>query len=109
MAKAKSTKRSTNKRQRVKRTSKKEQLDPFFTKRRIQRITGFTLVLTSIFLTVAFISYCVTWKADQDKVLEFSWNLLFSKDLEIANHLGSLGAFQSSKYELVKGAGVARV
>ena len=93
MAKAK---KSTNQRQRVKATKKMEEvLDPFFTKERIRLFFGFSFCLISVFLTVAFLSYFFTWKADQDKVLEASWKLVFNSNLSIDNHLGSLGALFS--------------
>ncbi|MCP4120845.1 MAG: DNA translocase FtsK [Bacteroidetes bacterium] len=91
MAKAK---KATNKRRKV-RKEKEEKLDPFFTRERIRRFFGFSFILAGIFLTVAFISYFFTWKADQDQVLDASWQLLFNKKLEISNHLGSLGALFS--------------
>lgn len=94
-AKKKRTSRSTNKRQSVRKSKKEENLEPFFTKERIQRIIGYSMILTAIFLVVAFVSYFFTWKADQDKVLEFSWQLIMNSELEIANHLGSLGALFS--------------
>ncbi|MEZ5003654.1 MAG: DNA translocase FtsK [Chitinophagales bacterium] len=88
MAKAKraANKGNTNK------TKQEEHLDPFFTKKRIGKFFGFGFVLLSLFLTVAFLSYFFTWKQDQDKVLEASWQLIFNRDLQIANHLGNLGA-----------------
>ncbi|MEZ5008029.1 MAG: DNA translocase FtsK [Chitinophagales bacterium] len=88
MAKAKrrASKVSTNK------TKQDEHLDPFFTKERIGKFFGFGFVLLSLFLMVAFLSYFFTWKQDQDKVLEASWQLIFNRDLQIANHLGNLGA-----------------
>ena len=88
MAKAK---RSVNK-GKSKKQNKEEELNPFFTKVRIGKIFGFGFVLTAMFLTVAFLSYFLTWKEDQDKVLDASWQLIFNKDLDIANHLGNLGA-----------------
>ena len=90
MAKARKT---TAKKPRAK-SVKEEQLDPFFTKERIFRISGFTFILLGLFLIVAFLSYFLTWKQDQDKVLDASWGLIF-RDLDIANHLGSLGALFS--------------
>jgi S-DNA-T family DNA segregation ATPase FtsK/SpoIIIE len=72
--------------------AEEENLDPFFTKQRVGKFFGFGFILMGIFLTVAFISYCFTWQTDQDKVFEFAWNLIFKREVEIANHLGSLGA-----------------
>lgn len=86
MAKARG---ATNKRQRVKRDDG-EALEPFFTRTRIRKGAGFALVLTGIFLTVAFLSYFFTWKADQDQVLETSWRIVFPGHSGIENKLGGL-------------------
>ncbi len=91
MAKAK---RTINKRKSTKQ-KKVEPLEPFFTKERVGKFFGFSFALIAMFLTVAFLSYFLTWKQDQDKVLDASWQLIFNKDLEIANHLGNLGALFS--------------
>ena len=59
--------------------------------------TGFGLfvLFLSAFLTLAFFSYLFTWKEDQDKVLNFSWNIIFSKDATVENSLGRIGALLS--------------
>jgi DNA segregation ATPase FtsK/SpoIIIE, S-DNA-T family len=50
------------------------------------------LVLLSIYLFIAFISYFFTWKADQD----FMWESVFSgPDVKVQNHAGKLGAWIS--------------
>jgi S-DNA-T family DNA segregation ATPase FtsK/SpoIIIE len=88
MAKANTSKTNSKKPAPV----EEENLDPFFTMRRTAKFFGFAFVLWGIFLVVAFISYCFTWQTDQDKVMEFAWRLIFQREVEIANQLGSLGA-----------------
>jgi len=39
---------------------------------RLPKLVGIVLVLTAIYLAIAFVSYLYTWKMDQDKVLKFS-------------------------------------
>ncbi len=71
----------------------------FFTDGRLAKIIGLVFILCSAFLGIAFVSYLFTWKADQDKVFQFSWHLLFQgKDIEIHNKLGRLGAFVSHQF-----------
>ncbi|MCB9032858.1 MAG: DNA translocase FtsK 4TM domain-containing protein [Chitinophagales bacterium] len=64
-------------------------------KDRMLTTVGFVSLFTAILLFIAFISYFFTWKADQDKVLDFSWKLLFSRDVIVANKVGRLGALLS--------------
>lgn len=65
---------------------------------RIPKIVGVISILAAIYLTIAFISYLYTWKADQDKVLHFSWELLTRSDLVADNWLGRLGAIISNAF-----------
>ncbi len=65
---------------------------------RIPKIIGVVLILASIYLAIAFISYLYTWKVDQDKVLKFSWGMLFQGDLSVQNWLGRLGAIISNMF-----------
>ena len=79
----------------------------FFTDGRFPKIIGLVFILFSAILAIAFISYLFTWKADQDKVFQFSWHLLFKgKEIEIHNKLGRLGAFISHQF-FYNGTGVA--
>jgi S-DNA-T family DNA segregation ATPase FtsK/SpoIIIE len=39
-----------------------------------------------------------TWKTDQDKVLQFSWEIIMQGDLTVSNWLGRLGAFISNAF-----------
>ncbi|HET9057985.1 MAG TPA: DNA translocase FtsK [Chitinophagaceae bacterium] len=72
---------------------------------RTHKIAGTILLLLSFILFVSFISYCFTWKEDQDKVLPGIKGFLFGPDVPVANLLGRLGAWVS--YTFFKGFGVA--
>jgi S-DNA-T family DNA segregation ATPase FtsK/SpoIIIE len=65
---------------------------------RIPKVIGVISIMLAIYLTVAFVSYLYTWKVDQDKVLTFSWEVLFQKDLTVDNWLGRLGALVSNMF-----------
>ncbi len=65
---------------------------------RWQKFIGILFILMSIYLTIAFVSYLYTWKYDQDKVLQFSWGMLFQGDLNVQNWLGRLGAIISNMF-----------
>jgi S-DNA-T family DNA segregation ATPase FtsK/SpoIIIE len=62
------------------------------------KLLGIVLVLGAIYLAIAFVSYLYTWKLDQDKVLKFSWGMLFQADLSVENWLGRLGALLSNMF-----------
>ncbi len=66
-------------------------LTAFIQTERFQKIFGLTLLLFSVYLTIAFTSYPFTWIADQDKVV----SNLFSPDVKVSNWLGKLGALLS--------------
>ncbi len=84
-----------NKRKR-KRRKKKKGLN--FSDERIRKIGGISIVLISIYLTIAFTSYFFTWKTDQDQVLNFSTSILFNGDVVVSNWLGRLGALVSNAF-----------
>src|SRR4051812_22712953 len=56
----------------------------FLQNERFQKIFGLTLLLFSVYLSIAFTSYAFTWEVDQDKVL----GNLFSPDVRVENWLG---------------------
>lgn len=58
---------------------------------RFQKTFGLTLLLLSVYLTIAFTSYPFTWIADQDKVI----SNLFSPEVKVDNWLGKIGALLS--------------
>jgi S-DNA-T family DNA segregation ATPase FtsK/SpoIIIE len=73
---------------------------------RTHKISGFMLVLLSILLGLALVSYCFTWQYDQDKVFSATGNFLFAKNMEVRNLLGWLGAWVSHVL-VFKGFGLA--
>jgi S-DNA-T family DNA segregation ATPase FtsK/SpoIIIE len=73
---------------------------------RTRKILGAFLLLLSFFLFVAFSSYLFTWAEDQDKVRSHGIGILMPNNLEIANLLGSFGAFISHVF-FYEGFGVA--
>ena len=73
---------------------------------RTWKIAGTVLILVSVFLFIAFISYFFTWKEDQDKVFRGASSFLFDDDIKVANLLGRLGAF-AAHFFMYKGFGVA--
>ena len=68
------------------------------TDERIRKITGIMLILVSFYLLIAFTSYFISWKADQDKVLRFSTDMLFTSNISVSNWLGRLGALVSNAF-----------
>ena len=73
---------------------------------RTHKISGFSLLVFSILLFLALVSYCFTWRQDQDKVFAAGANFLFAENLPVDNMLGRLGAWTG--HQLVfKGFGLA--
>ena len=64
---------------------------------RIPRLFGLLSFFFSIYLFVAFVSYCFTWKEDQSLVSHYSWSILLERNVEMANWLGRLGAVVSNQ------------
>lgn len=75
------------KKKKAKRTKKKWGID-----QRWRAIFALFVSMLSVFLLIALTSYLYTWKEDQDKVLKFSWDLLFAKNIVVENWLGRFGA-----------------
>ncbi|MCT4699441.1 DNA translocase FtsK [Tenacibaculum haliotis] len=71
----------------------------FFSNKHNQTILGAFLVLFSIFLTVAFISFFFSWQEDQSALSQFSNKAIPSKNL-----LGKIGAILSN-FLIYKGFG----
>jgi S-DNA-T family DNA segregation ATPase FtsK/SpoIIIE len=63
----------------------------FLYNERFQKIAGLSLLLASVYLTIAFTSYFFTWEVDQDKVV----GDLFISDFQVTNWLGKFGALIS--------------
>lgn len=68
------------------------------TDERFRKIAGIMLILVSFYLLISFTSYFLSWKADQDKVLRFSTDMLFNSDISVSNWLGRLGALVSNAF-----------
>lgn len=66
-------------------------------KRKIATIFGAFLLLFSVFLFLACISYLITWQNDQDKLIDASFiDFIFNQpDVEVLNWLGKFGAWMS--------------
>jgi len=65
---------------------------------RIPRLFGLLFFFFAIYLFIAFISYCFTWKADQDLVFQHSWKILMVSGISMENWLGRLGAVISHNF-----------
>lgn len=65
---------------------------------RVPKLIGILCLFLAIYLAIAFSSYLFTWRIDQDKVLQFSWQLLLQNDTQMANWLGRLGAIISNMF-----------
>lgn len=57
-------------------------------------------------MSIAFISYLFTWQVDLDPVLRYSWQLLLSEDIGVANWAGKGGAVLAHQF-IYDGFGVA--
>ncbi|MBX7109763.1 MAG: DNA translocase FtsK [Chitinophagales bacterium] len=78
---------------------KKKQAESWFTSlrndERLPKLAGLTMLLSSLYLFVALVSYLFTWKTDQDKIFQFSWRNFLTGTFEVENYLGRLGAYVS--------------
>ncbi len=70
----------------------------WFKDERWRKIIGVFSILFAVYLAVAFTSYLYTWKYDQDKVLNFTFNSFFESGLKVENWLGRLGAYVSNAF-----------
>lgn len=75
---------------------------------RFRKILGIIIILFSVYLTISLTSYFFTWKADQDKVLNLSTQMLFDSSVSVENWLGRLGALISNAF-FYWGFGVASI
>lgn len=85
---------------RVKKAPVEETIDegtpaPFIDAETLKTGFGLFFLFLAIMLFVAFCSYLFTWKDDQDKVLNFSWKIIFSKEAIVENKMGRIGAYLS--------------
>lgn len=78
----------------------------FFKDPKLKLALGFFLLITSLYLLTAFISYLFTGKADQSVVEAFGDTTLLESGQEIENWLGYWGAF-TSHYFIFKWFGIS--
>lgn len=95
MAKKKKTTKTTPKKPRFQKTKS------FFENRQNQTVIGFFLVIFSIFLFAAFISFFFSWKADQSELSEIA-----NRNVTVKNLLGKVGHSLSNLF-IYKGFGVS--
>ncbi|WP_440881280.1 DNA translocase FtsK [Tenacibaculum sp. C7A-26P2] len=84
------TKKKTPSKKSIKSFTFLSKIIAFFRNRQNQTIFGAFLILLSIFLSVAFISFFYTWKQDQSTLNHF-----FDRTLPTSNLLGKIGAILS--------------
>ena len=65
---------------------------------RVPKLIGILFLFFALYLFIAFTSYLFTWQIDQNRVLQFSLELLLQSDVEMANWLGRLGAIVSNAF-----------
>lgn len=94
-------KTTTNKKKESNSISIFTKVSNFFKNRQNQTIIGAFLILFSVFLTVAFISFFFSWKQDQSALTEFTNRAVTSKNL-----LGKVGA-KLSHFFVYDGFGLA--
>jgi DNA segregation ATPase FtsK/SpoIIIE, S-DNA-T family len=104
---SKSSKSSSKKKPKKKEASKKMNLfkpviDLFDQKnRRLNLSVGAFFSLFAFYQLLAFISYLFTWKTDQNLVMNkglFEFLFKSAEEIQIANHLGKLGAWLSHRF-----------
>ena len=77
--------------------SKWARFKSFLADERTHKAFGLFLIVTSCLLLTAFTSYLFTWKTDQD-LMARPWSEFFSKDVQVDNWLGKLGALLAHKF-----------
>ena len=77
-------------------------------KRQLQLGFGFFFILTGVFICLSILSYCFTWKTDQDKLIDKDglFHFLFRDHTAVTNLCGRLGAVVSHVL-VFNGAGIA--
>jgi S-DNA-T family DNA segregation ATPase FtsK/SpoIIIE len=73
---------------------------------RTHKIAGSLFILLALLFFIAFTSYLFTWDEDQDKVFTDGYKLLLGTDTNVANLMGTFGAF-ISHFFIYKGFGIA--
>ena len=83
-----------------------KRITPFFSKissnKKVSQVVGVTLFVISAFLLLAFSSFLLTWKVDQN-IINNHWN---NPNIKVENWLGKLGAYTSHQF-IFKGFGIS--
>lgn len=69
-----------------------------FKDERVPKLLGLLLLITAVYLLLAFLSYLFTWQADQNYVMRDSVGLLWNTEVQVQNLLGRLGALISHQF-----------
>ncbi len=64
--------------------------------KRVPKVIAILVMLMAVYLTIAFVSYLYTWRADQDQVFAFAWKMFLDQEVEVQNWLGRFGAIASN-------------
>jgi DNA segregation ATPase FtsK/SpoIIIE, S-DNA-T family len=70
----------------------------FLKSERTHKIFGLLLMLLSVYIFIAFISFIFTWKQDQSVIAGSWWNLFTDSSIKVENWLGKLGAILSHTF-----------
>lgn len=71
------------------------QFKDFFEAEKTKQIVGISLLLTSLYLLIAFSSFLFTWKVDQSTIELNKLSYFFNSEVQVENWLGKLGAWIS--------------
>ena len=82
-------------------TPRFQNVKSFIGNRQTQTVFGFFLVLFSLFLCIAFVSFFFSWDIDQSELSEFS-----NKNAKVKNWLGKIGHILSNTF-IYKGFGIS--
>ena len=67
----------------------------FLRDERTHKIFGLLLILFSLFILIAFVSFVFTWKQDQSVISGSWWELFTNSEIKVDNWLGKMGAILS--------------
>lgn len=73
---------------------------------KLAKASGLLLILLSIFLLIALISYIFTGKQDQDILQGSGFSIIFDKDILVKNWIGNFGAWLAHSFAYL-GFGIA--
>jgi S-DNA-T family DNA segregation ATPase FtsK/SpoIIIE len=85
---------------------KKKRVPAMFTDGRFARVTGFFLLLSSVFLLLAFTSYFLSWKLDSNILDNNDASILVDSSVQVHNWTGKLGAWLAHLF-IKRGIGIA--